>query len=67
MAKRWGSPHGVSTGRPGGRWMRILRTQDATFGGWDGAGNAFHETWSQSDGEVSINLPKWRVGILRRR
>ena len=45
---------------------RSLCTQDAAFGGWDGAGNAFHEPWTQADGQVYINLPKWSVVVMRR-
>lgn len=59
--------YGVSTGGRSGQWTQILCTQDARFGGWDGAGNAFHEPWSRSDGKVDINLPKWSVVILRRK
>jgi 1,4-alpha-glucan branching enzyme len=59
--------YGVRTGGHNGQWTQILCTQDAAFGGWDGAGNAFHEPWTQSDGHVYINLPKWSVVILRRR
>lgn len=44
----------------------MLYTQDADCGGWDGAGNAFHEPWTQSDGRVYLNLPKWSTVIMRR-
>ena len=37
----------------GGQWTQVLCTQDAAFGGWDGAGNAFHEPWTQADGQVT--------------
>ena len=57
--------YGVYTGGQGGRWTQILCTQDRDFGGWDGAGNAFHEPWTQADGKVYINLPKWSVIMLR--
>jgi 1,4-alpha-glucan branching enzyme len=59
--------YGVGTGGHGGQWTQILCTQDAAFGGWDGAGNAFHEPWTQPDGKVYINLPKWSVVMLRRK
>ena len=36
------------------------------FGGWDGAGNAFLEPWTQPDGRVYVNVPKWSGLILRR-
>jgi 1,4-alpha-glucan branching enzyme len=58
--------YGVRTGGRGGQWTQLLCTQDATFGGWDGAGNAFHEPWTQGDGQIYINLPKWGVVIFRR-
>ncbi|HEU0299716.1 MAG TPA: alpha-amylase family glycosyl hydrolase [Longimicrobium sp.] len=58
--------YGVRTGGHGGQWTQVLCTQDAAFGGWDGAGNAFHEPWTQGDGHVYINLPGWSVVILRR-
>jgi 1,4-alpha-glucan branching enzyme len=61
-----GHGYGVFTGY-GGRWTQILCTQDATFGGWDGAGNAFHEPWTQGDGRIYINLPKWSVVMFRRK
>jgi 1,4-alpha-glucan branching enzyme len=59
--------YGVGTGGHDGQWTQILCTQDAAFGGWDGAGNAFHEPWTQPDGKVYINLPKWSVVMLRRK
>lgn len=61
-----GHSYGVRTGGITGRWTQILCTQDAEFGGWDSAGNAFHEPWTQPDGMVYINLPKWSVVMLRR-
>jgi len=61
-----GHSYGVRTGGHSGRWTQILCTQDAAFGGWDGAGNAFHEPWTQSDGQIYINLPKWSVVMLLR-
>jgi 1,4-alpha-glucan branching enzyme len=59
--------YGVRTGGHNGQWTQILCTQDTAFGGWDGAGNAFHEPWTQADGYVYINLPKWSVVMLRRK
>ena len=58
--------YGVAVGTHIGKWMQILCTQDAEFGGWEGAGNAFHEPFTESDGKVYINLPKWSVVILQR-
>jgi 1,4-alpha-glucan branching enzyme len=58
--------YGVRTGGHAGQWTQILCTQDAAFGGWDGAGNAFHEPWTQPDGQLYVNLPKWSVVMFRR-
>ena len=57
--------YGVSTGNQFGQWTQILCTQDKAFGGWDGAGNAFHEPGTQSDGRIYINLPKLSVVMFR--
>ncbi len=57
--------YGVSTGGQPGQWTQILCTQDAAYGGWDGAGNAFHEPFTQPDGRIYINLPKWSVVMFR--
>ncbi|HJZ72955.1 MAG TPA: alpha-amylase family glycosyl hydrolase [Vicinamibacterales bacterium] len=59
--------YGVATGGRFGQWTQILCTQDRAFGGWDGAGNAFYEPWTQSDGHIDINLPQWSVVVFRRR
>ncbi len=32
------------------------------YGSWAGAGNAYHEPWTQADGMVYINLPKMERG-----
>jgi 1,4-alpha-glucan branching enzyme len=45
----------------------VLCTQDAAYGGWDGAGNAFYEPWTQPDGMLYINLPKWSVVMFVRK
>lgn len=58
--------YGVRTGGLFGQWTQILCTQDAAFGGWDGAGNAYHQPWTWSDGQLYINLPKWSVVVFRR-
>lgn len=60
-----GHSYGVRTGGQPGRWTQILCTQDAAFGGWDNAGNAFHDPDTQPDGMIYINLPKWSVVIFR--
>jgi 1,4-alpha-glucan branching enzyme len=57
--------YGVRTGGRGGRWTQELCTQDADFGGRDGAGNAFFEPWTQTDGQVYVNLPELSTLIFR--
>jgi hypothetical protein len=44
--------YGIRTGGHGGQWTQMLCTQDAAYGGWPDAGNAFYEPWTQSDGKV---------------
>jgi 1,4-alpha-glucan branching enzyme len=56
---------GVSTGGKRGQWTQILCSQDSAYGGWDGAGNAFHEPWTQDDGKIYVNLPKYSVVAMR--
>lgn len=58
--------YGVATGERRGRWTQILCTQDAEFGGWENAGNAYYEPWTQDDGRIYINLPHWSVVMFRR-
>jgi 1,4-alpha-glucan branching enzyme len=59
-----GHGYGVRTGQ-NGQWRQILCSQDAWYGGWDGAGNAYYEPWTQSDGRIYINVPKWSVTLFR--
>ena len=59
-----GASYGVVTGQTG-QWDQILCTQDAWFGGWDGAGNAYYQPYTQSDGKVYINVPQWSVTMFR--
>ncbi len=55
----------VRTDNQDGQWTQILCTQDKMFGGWDGAGNAYYEPWTQENGKIYINLPKWSVVIFQ--
>lgn len=57
--------YGVWTDHQYGCWTQILCSQDADFGGWHGAGNAFYEPHTQSDGRIYVNLPKWSVVMFR--
>jgi 1,4-alpha-glucan branching enzyme len=56
--------YGVATGQAG-RWEQILCTQDAWFGGWHGAGNAYYQPHTQADGRVYVNVPQWSVTMFR--
>lgn len=57
--------YGVNTGGQMGQWTQIFCSQDAAYGGWNGAGNAYHDPWTQNDGKIYINLPKWSVIMMR--
>ena len=57
--------YGVRTGGRGGTWTQVLCSQDADYGGWDGAGNAFFEPQTQLDDRIFLNLPKLSTLILR--
>lgn len=59
-----GARYGVRTEQPG-QWDQVLCSQDAWFGGWDGAGNAFYRPWAQADGMIYVNVPQWSVTIFR--
>jgi 1,4-alpha-glucan branching enzyme len=48
-----------------GQWTQLFCSQDAAFGGWEGACNAFYEPWTQSDGKIYINLPKYSVLVFK--
>jgi len=56
--------YGVRSGGQTGRWRQVLCSQDSSYGGWDGAGNAFYEPATEPDGLIYINLPKWSVLIF---
>jgi 1,4-alpha-glucan branching enzyme len=58
--------YGVRTGGNHGQWEQILCTQDAAHGGWDGAGNAYYQPFTTSDGQLYINVPKLSVLAFRR-
>lgn len=56
--------YGVQTGQTG-RWQQILCTQDKEYGGWEGAGNAYYQPWTQGDGKIYVNLPKWSLVMFK--
>ena len=59
--------YGVQTGGRDGQWSQVLCTQDATFGGWDGAGNAYYEPWTQADASSTSIFRSGAVVILNRK
>ncbi len=56
--------YGVTTGQTG-QWTQIFCSQDAAYGGWDGAGNAFYDPWTQGDGKIYINVPKYSITMMK--
>jgi 1,4-alpha-glucan branching enzyme len=48
-----------------GQWQQILCSQDAEFGGWDGAGNAYYDPYTNSDNRICINIPQWSVLMFK--
>ncbi|MBF0437100.1 MAG: alpha amylase C-terminal domain-containing protein [Magnetococcales bacterium] len=63
----WSESHGygVATGSHG-QWRQVFCSQDASYGGWDHAGNAFYEPWTQGDGRIYVNMPKYSVMVFLR-
>ena len=57
--------YGVSTGNQFGQWTQVFCSQDAIYGGWDGAGNAFHQPSTQPDQRIYVNVPKWSVTVMK--
>ena len=57
--------YGVATGGQQGRWTQLFCSQDANYGGWDGAGNAYHQPSTQSDQRIYVNVPKWSVTVMQ--
>jgi len=56
--------YGVNTSQ-NGQWQQIFCSQDAEFGGWDGAGNAYYQPWTQLNGNIYVNLPKWSLVMFK--
>ena len=56
-----GYGYGLDTGGQAGRWRQVLCTQDAAFGGWDGAGNAFADLVTDDRSRIHVNLPEWSL------
>jgi 1,4-alpha-glucan branching enzyme len=57
--------YGVATGGQDGQWEQIFCSQDPMYGGRDWAGNAFYQPWTQGDGRVYLNVPRFGVVMLR--
>lgn len=60
-----GYSYGVATNQQFGQWTQVFCSQDASFGGWESAGNAYYEPYTQGDGRLYINLPKWSVLLFK--
>jgi 1,4-alpha-glucan branching enzyme len=57
--------YGVETRTPG-RWEEIFNSQSPEYGGYENSGNFGHRPWTQADGKIYVNLPKWSVQIWRK-
>ncbi|MEO5371454.1 MAG: alpha-amylase family glycosyl hydrolase [Magnetococcus sp. DMHC-1] len=57
--------YGVGVGDIRCQWVQVFCSQDAEYGGWQWAGNAFHEPWTQNDGKIYLNVPKYGVIVMR--
>jgi 1,4-alpha-glucan branching enzyme len=55
-----GYSYGLNT-KQSGQWLQIFCSQDSQYGGWEGAGNAFYNPYTQNDNCIYINIPKWSV------
>lgn len=59
--------YSVRTGGQRGQWSQIFCSQDARYGGWEGAGNAFYNPWTFDYGDIfiNINVPKYSVVMMQ--
>ena len=57
--------YGVQDGHAG-QWEEIFNSQSPEYGGYDDSGNFGHRPWTQGDGRIYINLPKWSVLMFRK-
>jgi 1,4-alpha-glucan branching enzyme len=58
------SGYGVHTGGQAGRWVEVLNSQAAEYGGWATLVNAGRRLETGPDGRVHLSLPAWSVVVL---
>jgi 1,4-alpha-glucan branching enzyme len=57
--------YGVRTDTPG-QWEEMFNSQSPEYGGYHDSGNFGHRPWTQGDGRIYVNLPKWSVLMFRK-
>ena len=57
--------YGVTTATAG-EWEEIFNSQSPEYGGYPDSGNFAHRPWTQTDGNIYVNLPKWSVLMFRK-
>jgi 1,4-alpha-glucan branching enzyme len=57
--------YAVLTSTPG-QWQEIFNSQSPDYDGYPNSGNFGHQPWTQADGKIAINLPKWSVLLFRK-
>ncbi|HYH03882.1 MAG TPA: alpha-amylase family glycosyl hydrolase [Bacillota bacterium] len=57
--------YGVATGGQNGQWEQLFCSQDPIYGGREGVGNAFYQPWTQVDGRVYLNVPRFGLVIMK--
>ncbi|MCX7921523.1 MAG: alpha-amylase family glycosyl hydrolase [Clostridia bacterium] len=60
-----GHSYGAHTGGQRGQWEQIFCSQDPIYGGREGVGNAFYQPWTQGDGRIYINVPRFSVVMMK--
>ncbi len=57
--------YGVYTGGQHGQWEQLFCSQDAIYGGRDWVGNAFYQPWTQEDGKLYLNIPRFGLMMMK--
>ena len=55
----------LGTGNVWGSWTQVFCSQDAAYGGWDGAGNAYYTPSTTGNSVIWINVPKFSVMVFK--
>ena len=57
--------YGVYIGGQKGQWEQIFCSQDPMYGGREGVGNAFYQPWTQDDGRLYLNVPRFGIVMMK--